>query len=93
MVQGSSHQQSRPPELFWNLRKVLLATLVFGLFGFFLGWIVFYIMTFGFNAKEKEATTWLYGIPIGMTAFALVTTLLFARQERRRLLDFYRKED
>ena len=74
-----SHQPSRPPDLFWDVRKVLIATALFGFLGFFGGWITYYAMTLGFHVARNKAEPWLY--------------LVFAHRERRRLLDYYSKED
>ena len=84
---------SRPPELFWDIRKVLVATILFGFFGFFAGWITFYAMTRGFSVAKNKAELWLYLIPCGLTAFAFFSALFFAHRERRRLLDYYCREE
>ncbi len=88
-----SHQPSRPPDLFWDVRKVLVATALFGFFGFFGGWITYYAMTLGFNVAKNKAEPWLYLVPCGLTAFAFFSAVFFAHKERRRLLDYYGKED
>ncbi len=86
-------QPAGPPELFWDIRKVLAATILFAFFGFFAGWITFYAMTLGFSVAKNKAELWLYLVPGGMTAFAFFSALFFAHRERRRLLDYYRKDD
>ena len=85
--------QQRPPELFWDVRKVLVATALFGFLGFFGGWIAYYAMTLGFHVAKNKAEPWLYLVPCGLTAFAFFSALYFAYRERRRLLDYYSKED
>ncbi|MDJ0947070.1 MAG: hypothetical protein QNJ30_26765 [Kiloniellales bacterium] len=87
------NQPSGPPELFWDVRKVLIATVLFAFFGFFAGWITFFAMTLGFNVAKSRAEFWLYLIPGGLTAFAFFSALFFAHRERRRLLDYYRRDD
>ncbi len=87
------HRPSGPPELFWDVRKVLVATLLFGFFGFFAGWITYYAMTLGFSVAKNKAEFWLYLVPCCLTAFAFFSAVFFAHRERRRLLDYYRRDD
>ena len=93
MAQDIDGRPARPPELFWDVRKVFLATAILGLFGIFVSWVVFYGLTLGLNVSRNRADIWLYVIPGGAAAFAFLGTLYFAHKERRRLLDFYTKEE
>ena len=93
MAQDIDSRPARPPELYWDVKKVLLATVILGLFGFFASWIIFYGLTLGLNVSRNKADIWLYVIPGGCVAFAFFGTLYFAHVERRRLLDFYRKDE
>ena len=90
---GLDQRPPRPPDLFWDVRKVLAATFIFAFFGFFAGWITFYAMTLGFSVAKNKAEVWLYVVPCSLTAFAFFSALFFAHRERRRLLDYYRRDD
>ncbi len=93
MAQDIDGRPARPPELFWDVKKVFLATAILGLFGFFASWIVFYGLTLGLNVSRNKADIWLYVIPGGGAAFAFFGALYFAYKERRQLLDFYRRDE
>ena len=93
MAHDIDDRPARPPELYWDMKKVLAATCVFAILGLFGGLVVFYLMTLGFRVSRNKAEIWLYATPAALTAFAFFSTVFFAHRERRRLLDFYRKED
>ena len=84
-------RDEKPPKLFWDVRKVLMATLVFTLFGSLFGLVTYYVMTYGFQAQKDKAEIWLYGIPAVSTTFGFLASLFFAYAERRKLLAYYRE--
>ena len=90
--QEVEERDEKPPELFWDVRKVVMATLVFTLFGSLIGLVTYFVMTYGFQAQKNKAEMWLYAIPAASTAFGFLASLFFAFAERRKLLSYYRDE-